>query len=233
METPQGTDQTRVRRGSGSWIEQGKITASDAAAGDRFGQTVAMANGQVLVSAPKDDDLGSDSGAAYIYETCSIQVTVDPPTLQPGEIATVTWQTRLADIVTIQPATGSVAASGAIQVSPTKTTAYTISATGPGGTTQAQTSVAVSYNDLGAIVGHVNDSATGEPLGGVHIQATDANQAFSVSTDADGRFELPSLSPGTMVLHFSKDGYQLVEATLELSMNELRTLNISSRRCRR
>ncbi len=121
------------KREGGSWIEQGKITASDAAAGDSFGKTVALGNGQVLVAAPRDDDLGTDSGAVYTYDTCTLQVSVDPPTLQPGESATLTWQTRLADTVTIQPATGSIETSGSIQVSPAETTTYVITAAGPFG----------------------------------------------------------------------------------------------------
>ena len=50
-----------------------------------------------------------------------------------GESATLTWQTRLADTVTIQPATGSIETSGSIQVSPAETTTYVITAAGPFG----------------------------------------------------------------------------------------------------
>jgi hypothetical protein len=46
-----------------------KITASDAAAGDIFGSSVAVGNGRIVVGATGDDDNGSDSGSAYIYNT--------------------------------------------------------------------------------------------------------------------------------------------------------------------
>ena len=46
-----------------------KITASDGATGDHFGRSVAVGSGRIVVGAPFDDDNGSSSGSAYIYET--------------------------------------------------------------------------------------------------------------------------------------------------------------------
>ncbi len=44
-----------------------KITASDAAQGDKFGWSVAMSDTHVVVGAIGDDDAGSSSGSAYVY----------------------------------------------------------------------------------------------------------------------------------------------------------------------
>jgi hypothetical protein len=44
-----------------------KITASDAAAGDLFGWSVAITDTKVVVGAAFDDDAGSGSGSAYVY----------------------------------------------------------------------------------------------------------------------------------------------------------------------
>ena len=44
-----------------------KITASDNFAGDQFGRSVAVGSGRIVVGAPFDNDNGSDSGSAYIY----------------------------------------------------------------------------------------------------------------------------------------------------------------------
>jgi MYXO-CTERM domain-containing protein len=52
--------------GSG-WVET-KLTASDGAAGDRFGYSVAVSGGTVVVGARLDDDNGSRSGSAYLFE---------------------------------------------------------------------------------------------------------------------------------------------------------------------
>jgi len=55
-----------------------KITASDGATFDRFGQSVAVGSGRIVVGAPLDDDAGSDSGSAYTYTT--------PPVVTPYDV---------------------------------------------------------------------------------------------------------------------------------------------------
>ena len=44
-----------------------KITPSDAAAGDRFGESAAIAHNKIVVGSPLDDDDGTSSGSVYIY----------------------------------------------------------------------------------------------------------------------------------------------------------------------
>ena len=44
-----------------------KIKASDGAANDLFGYAVAVGSGRIVVSATGDDDNGSQSGSAYMY----------------------------------------------------------------------------------------------------------------------------------------------------------------------
>jgi predicted amidohydrolase len=46
---------------------QVKIVASDAAAGDFFGASVAVGSGRIVVGSPEDDDNGTSSGSAYIF----------------------------------------------------------------------------------------------------------------------------------------------------------------------
>lgn len=55
-----------VRSGS-SWVLQQKLTASDAAASDNFGVSVAISGDTVIIGARGDDDDGSLSGSAYIF----------------------------------------------------------------------------------------------------------------------------------------------------------------------
>ena len=56
------------RQADGSWSETAKLTASDAAAGDYFGYSVSISGDTALVGALYDDDNGSNSGSAYIYQ---------------------------------------------------------------------------------------------------------------------------------------------------------------------
>jgi len=55
-----------VRSGS-SWSQQSKLTASDAAADDRFGVSVSISENTAIVGAHWDDDSGSFSGSSYVY----------------------------------------------------------------------------------------------------------------------------------------------------------------------
>lgn len=49
------------------WSQQAKLTAADAVAGDDFGRFVALSNDTALVGAAMDDNVGSNSGSAYVY----------------------------------------------------------------------------------------------------------------------------------------------------------------------
>ncbi len=49
------------------WSQVDKLVAPDAAAEDRFGESVAISEGTLVVGAPDDDDTVSDSGSAYVY----------------------------------------------------------------------------------------------------------------------------------------------------------------------
>jgi len=66
-------------RSAGQWTEQVQLTASDAAAGDRFGNAVAVENDTILAGAYLDDDGGEeDAGSAYVFElTCVMAADCD------------------------------------------------------------------------------------------------------------------------------------------------------------
>jgi hypothetical protein len=57
----------RNQTGADNWGQVAKLTASDAAAGDWFGYSVAISGDTVVVGAPGDDDNGSQSGSAYVF----------------------------------------------------------------------------------------------------------------------------------------------------------------------
>ncbi len=46
-----------------------KITPSDGAVNDRFGRSVAISGTTAIIGAPRHDQSGSDSGAAYLFDT--------------------------------------------------------------------------------------------------------------------------------------------------------------------
>jgi len=51
----------------GTWTEQAKLTASDAAAGDNFGWSVAIDGDTAVIGAIGADQNGNNSGAAYVF----------------------------------------------------------------------------------------------------------------------------------------------------------------------
>ena len=70
------------RQGDGSWLEVAKLTASDGAADDLFGDSVSLSGDRALVGAYLDDDLGTSSGSAYVYENIfptAVEMTADLP----------------------------------------------------------------------------------------------------------------------------------------------------------
>jgi hypothetical protein len=56
------------RNGDDSWAQVDKLTASDGAASDYFGQAVSISGDFALIGAFRDDDNGTDSGSAYIFK---------------------------------------------------------------------------------------------------------------------------------------------------------------------
>jgi hypothetical protein len=57
-----------VFRWNGSaWVQQAKLLASDGAAGDVFGWSVALDGDFALIGAYRDDDMDFDSGSAYVF----------------------------------------------------------------------------------------------------------------------------------------------------------------------
>jgi len=69
----------RHQGGTNNWGELEKLTASDAAGGDRFGVRVATSGRNVVVGSYYDDDNGSNSGSAYIY-------TIAPQLSLPNDV---------------------------------------------------------------------------------------------------------------------------------------------------
>ena len=56
------------QQSDGSWLEMEKLTASDGAENDSFGAQVSLTGDWALVGARNHDHLGTNSGAAYMYE---------------------------------------------------------------------------------------------------------------------------------------------------------------------
>lgn len=64
--TNQGSAYVYVKSGS-SWVQQAMLTASDAAAGDQFGFSVAIDGDTIVIGAVGDDGAFADQGSVYVF----------------------------------------------------------------------------------------------------------------------------------------------------------------------
>lgn len=63
--------------GDGAWKESAKLTGDNGAPGDGFGTSVAVRGGVVVVGAEWHDGAAEDSGQAYVFEPCRVDLTGD------------------------------------------------------------------------------------------------------------------------------------------------------------
>jgi hypothetical protein len=66
-----------------------------------------------------------------------VNFTAEPDTIAPGDSSTLSWSSKYATTCTVEPDIGDVAINGSLDIVPDKTTTYTITAVGPGGTSRA------------------------------------------------------------------------------------------------
>lgn len=69
---------TPLDTGDDRWVEEAKMTASDAAAGDNFGFAVSISGDRAVVGAWHDDDVGNDSGSAYVFRRDDNATPLEP-----------------------------------------------------------------------------------------------------------------------------------------------------------
>jgi peptidoglycan-associated lipoprotein len=74
----------------------------------------------------------------------TVTLQASPTSVNKGDSATLSWNSTDATQLTIAPDVGAVTAQGSTKVTPSDTTAYTITATGPGGSASATATVTVN-----------------------------------------------------------------------------------------
>ncbi len=64
--------------GDDFWVEEEKLTAPDATAGDQFGGSVSASGDRVIVGAQTDDAVGEAAGSAYVFRRDDNGTPLDP-----------------------------------------------------------------------------------------------------------------------------------------------------------
>ena len=147
-----------------------------------------------------------------VYQPPAATISSDPDSILMGESTTLSWTTTHTDTIQIEPGIGTVESSGSITVSPTETTRYTLTASGPGGSVSAQStvvvvqtppvglvvsddeinygaSVALSWSAVGYDTVYLNNglSVTEELPHGTQVLTPDYSTTYSLSAaNADG-----------------------------------------------
>lgn len=96
-----------------------------------------------------------------------------PQQIAPGASTVLSWQTMGASLVTIDNGIGVRSTNGSVTVSPPTTTNYTLSASGPGGTTQAQVTVTTISANGDQCTDAIEISASGQFTGNTQTATGD------------------------------------------------------------
>lgn len=74
----------------------------------------------------------------------TVTLNASPASINPGQTSTLSWSSTNATDLDIQPGVGKVSPEGSTSVTPTESTTYTITASGPGGSATQSAQVTVN-----------------------------------------------------------------------------------------
>lgn len=151
-----------------TWMQETKITASDAATDDRFGFSVAVSSDLVLIGAYRDDDRGESSGSAYFFRKVE-NTWVEEAKVTASDGATDDWFGFAVAL------TGETAVIGA---------PLNDERAGNAGATYVFTNLSGSWTETAKLL--ASDLATSDRLG-VSVAASGSIAASGAPSVADGK----------------------------------------------
>ena len=84
----------------------------------------------------------------------------------------------------------------------------------------------MTFAQTGSIKGTLTDKQmNNEPLPFANVLIKDSSKG--TTSDFDGLYTIDDLAPGTYVVEFSFVGYQTIEKTIAISVNQIVTLDLS------
>lgn len=161
-----------------NWIEQAKLTASDGAAQDYFGVSVAISGDYAIVGAFWDDDNGENCGSAYVFkregESWVEQQKLtagDPPPREWHEFGYSVSISGDCTLVGAKGGDGNEVWSGAVYVFRRSGDAWTQRAklTASDGTYGDEFGASVSLSGNSAVVGAWGDNPNGSYSGSAYV----------------------------------------------------------------
>ena len=219
-------------RSETGWVQHQKLNASDAVGGDQFGTTLAMSGDYAIVGAPRKDDVGNNSGAAYIFTRQGTEWVEQAKLIAPD--------TRAGDYFGISVAIdGDTALVGGHRVNKPMADAGSVYVferlgnswiqtawlTAPDATRFAYFGFSVGIDEDTAIIGATRDDEAGSDAGAAYVfvrngiqwtfqekllgNNTEAEDNFGYAVDVDGDFAIvasPKNKGGGAAYIYSRDG---------------------------
>ncbi|MEX2214306.1 MAG: PQQ-binding-like beta-propeller repeat protein [Phycisphaeraceae bacterium] len=163
-----------------------KLTASDAAGTDVFGTSVAISGNTAIVGARQDDDGGSQSGSAYLFDITTgsqlFKLTASDAALgdQFGNSVAISGNTAIVGAVLDDDDGGFSSGSAYLFDISTGNQLFKLTASDAAGSDFFGSSVAISGNTV--IVGaHLNDDAGSQSGSAYLFDITTGNQLFKLT----------------------------------------------------
>ena len=207
-----GSVQVFLRSETG-WIQHQKLHTSDTVGGDQFGTTLAMSGDYAIIGAPRKDDFGNNSGAAYIFTRQGTewieQAKLVAPDARPGDYfgisVAIDGDTALVGGHRINKPSAD---AGSVYVFERLGNSWiqTAHLTAPDATKFAYFGFSVGIDGDTAIVGATRDDEEGQDAGAAYVfvrsgiqwtfqekligNNTEAEDNFGYAVDVDGDFAI-------------------------------------------
>ncbi len=213
-------------KSGGTWTEAIKLTSSDEDSGDFFGRSVSISGSQAIMGAPNNDDDGTSSGSAYIFDKCEeliVTATATETEVCEGETITLTgegtdiydWDLDVYDGVAFTPPVGE--------------TTYTVQGTDTEGCSGVD-SVDIIVTEEITIISVTTDEIAGDD-GAIDITISGGEPTYTFDWDNDGTGDfddledLIGLSAGTYTVVVEGEGgcssSEEINVNSQLSVDEL------------
>ena len=219
-------------RSETGWVQHQKLNASDAVGGDQFGTTLAMSGDYAIVGAPRKDDVGNNSGAAYIFTRQGTEWIEQAKLIAPDARAGDYFGISVAidgdtALVGGHRVNKPMADAGSVYVFERLGNSWIQTAwlTAPDATRFAYFGFSVGVDEDTAIVGAIRDDEAGSDAGAAYVfvrngiqwtfqekllgNNTEAEDNFGYAVDVDGDFAIvasPKNKGGGAAYIYSRDG---------------------------
>jgi len=167
--TSSNADSLRIDNGIGAVTAGGSITVRP------------TASTTYTITASGPGGTTTKSATVTVLQPPSVSITAMPDSIPSGAVSTLSWSSTDADAATLDNGIGPVAPGGSLPVAPSRTTTYTITVTGPGGTASANVTVSVHRSPTVTLSAVPDSILAGE----TSLLSWTSSNADSISIDQD------------------------------------------------